>query len=52
MSQRVELMDNGAVYDARGQFFYVPEENLQRFLKRFPINNDRPLAQMAETPNT
>lgn len=40
MNQRDALMGNGARFDARGTFFFVPDENLQAFLKRFPIRND------------
>jgi hypothetical protein len=34
------LMKNGAAYNATGNFFYVPEANVDQFLKRFPIRNE------------
>ncbi len=35
------LMNNGAAYSPGGTFFYVPEDKLTEFLRRFPIDNDR-----------
>lgn len=40
MANKDALMNNGASYDARGMFFFVPEGNLPEFLKRFPIRNE------------
>jgi len=38
------LMNNGASYSAIGNFFFVGEDSLQAFLKRFPIKIDEPPA--------
>ena len=40
IKDRDALMKNGAAFNAVGNFFYVPEENLDTFFRRFPINND------------
>ena len=42
MAQRDALLKNGAKYSAVGSYFWVPEDNLQDFLKRFQINNEAP----------
>jgi hypothetical protein len=39
MAHRDALMRNGARYDGRG-FWFVPEERLQDFLKRFPLRTE------------
>lgn len=39
------LMNNGASFSAIGNFFYVSPDNLDTFLKRFPIKNDAPEAK-------
>lgn len=40
MKDRDALMKNGAAYNATGNFFYVPEDNLEQFFKRFPIRTE------------
>ena len=40
MKDRDALMGNGASFSAVGNFFYVTEESLQQFLKRFPIRTE------------
>lgn len=42
MKDREVLGNNGASYNALGNFFFVTEENLPKFLDRFPIRNDEP----------
>jgi diguanylate cyclase (GGDEF)-like protein len=45
MVHKDAVMRNGALYDARGNFFYVPEEKVPDFLKRFPLREAGGLAQ-------
>ncbi len=52
MAHRNDLMRNGAQYDARGNFFYVPEEELQNFLRRFTLRDMGSLAQPMEKGET
>lgn len=42
------LMTNGAGFNAIGGFFFVPEDKLIDFLKRFPINNDEQPTEAAK----
>ena len=42
MKDRETLGNAGAAYDARGNFFFVPEDKLDYFLNRFPIRNEVP----------
>jgi hypothetical protein len=36
------VMNNGAAFNPIGNFFYIPEEKIAQFFKRFPISQDAP----------
>lgn len=52
IKDRTVLLNNGAVYSAIGNFFHVPPDNIEAFLKRFPIDNaaDNPPTLYQDAP--
>jgi hypothetical protein len=52
MAHKDAVMRNGAQYDSRGNYFFVPEEKLLDFLKRFQLRESGGLAQSMQPGET